>query len=347
MTFVDKQWLLRAPQANPFWHQRLPFIDFRAMLNPHQIYGYGFLMQGSALQEEIDRLAQLVADKVALSIPMVEADTAAARNSEDFGGGHLKIDPARIFQKKSDRTIFTPIQVTTGPSPGDIQVLQEFQTFYEMCTSVNEWSTGTGESQTRKTKAEAEIKASASQSQFSDIAQYMEEHSLSPFIQMIWELTIQFETALGSPDLMDMLQDSPDALQALQGFAQMPPEERLAKMSLDAEFRVDGVTRSVTRQQRLDRMMNLIKFMAGDQTMSALLDKTAVLQEVLTDLQMPRTMVLSQADAILQQAMASTIQMLQQQIAGPPPGQAPRGSRSRARRRRRPTSRGRRRISPG
>ena len=321
MTFVDKQWELRAPQANPFWHQRIPFIDFRSMLNPHQLYGYGFLMQGSPLQDELDRLAQLLADKVNLSIPMVEADTAAARNSEDFGGGHLKIDPARIFQKKSDRTIFTPVQVCNGPTPGDVQVFQLFQELYEMTTSVNEWSTGTGESQTRKTKAEAEIKAAASQSQFSDIAQYMEEHSLSPFIQMIWELCIQYDTQWGMPDFLDMFSDNPEVQQALVAYSQMPPEERLAKMSFEGEFRVDGVTRSVTRQQRLDRMMNLIKFMSGDQVMSALIDKKAALQEMLTDLQMPRTMVLSQSDAVLQEAMAATLQMLQQQIAGPPPGQ--------------------------
>lgn len=326
-TFVDKQWLLRPPQENPWWHQRIPFIDFRSMLNPHQLYGYGFLMQGSALQEEIDRMTQLLVDKAHLSVPMVEADTSAARNSEDFGGSHMKIDPARIFQRKTDRIIFTPVQITQGPTPGDMQLVEFLERCYEMTTSVNEFTTGQNQTTTRKTKAEVEIKASASQSQFSDIGQYMEEHSLSPFIQMIWELTIQFETALSSPKLMEMFEDNPPAGQLMMAFSQMPPEERWAKMSLDAEFRVDGVTRSVTRQQRLDRLVNFLKLAAGDPSgmMMKLVDLRTVLQEAMQDLQMPTNTVLPEANAILQQAEQAVLQMLQQQIAGPPPGEAPPG----------------------
>jgi hypothetical protein len=45
------------------------------------------------------------------------------------------------------------------------------------------------------------------------------------------------------------------------------------------------------------------------------------MQEVLDDLQMPRTMILPQADAVLQQAEQAVLAMLQQQIMWPPPGQ--------------------------
>jgi hypothetical protein len=322
-TFVDKQWLLRPPQENPWWHQRIPFIDFRSMLNPHQLYGYGFLMQGSPLQAEIDRVTQLVVDKVSLSVGMVEADTSAARNSEDFGGSHLKVDPARIFTRKGERQIFTPVKLTEGPTPADMQVLEMLQRFYEMTTSVNEFTTGQNQTTTRKTKAEVEIKASASQSQFSDIGQYMEEHSLSPFIQMIWELSIQFDGGNLNPKLLDMFSDSPQAQQLLIAFSQMPAEERWAKMNLEAEFRVDGITRSVTRQQRLDRLVNLIKLFSGDPVMGAIIDKRVIAQEVMDDLQMPRTIIMDDADAILQQAMAATLQNIEMQLSGqaPPPGQ--------------------------
>lgn len=315
-TFCDKQWLLRAPQENPFWHQRIPFIDFRSMLNPHQIYGYGFLMQGSSLQEEADRMLQLMIDKAHLSVPMVEVDTAAAKNSEDFGGSHLKIDPMRMFQKRSgDRTLFTPVKVTDGPSVADTQVYNLILQAREASTGVNEYATGQNQNTTRKTAKEVEIKVSASDSQFNDIGQYMEEHSLSPLIQMVYELSIQYENNLASPELMKLLADNPLAQQMVTAFASMPLEQRWAMMSLEAEFRVDGVTRMVTRQQRLDRLVNFLKLIGMDQTMSMIVDKRTLMQDAIVDFGQKSTIILPQSEAIMQAAEAAILMQFQQMIA--------------------------------
>ncbi|HXU01447.1 MAG TPA: hypothetical protein VN903_10660 [Polyangia bacterium] len=327
-TFCDKQWLLRAPQENPYWHQRIPFIDFRSILNPHQIYGYGFLMQGSSLQEEIDRMLQLMVDKSHLAVSMVEMDTSALKNSEDAGGSHLKIDPMRIFQKRSgDRTIFTPVKVSDGATVADMQVYSALQQARENSNNVNQYATGNNEDSTRKTAKEVEIKVSASDSQFNAVGQYMEEHSLSPLIQMVYELSIQYENNLASPQLMKLLQDNPIAQQMVTAFASMPLEQRWAMMSLEAEFRVDGVTRMVTKQQRLDRLVNFLKLIGMDQTMAMLVDKRTLLQEAIVDFGQKSTIVLPQSDAILQAAEAAILMQLQQVIAmqmgvgGQQPGQ--------------------------
>lgn len=330
-TFVDKQWLLRPPQENPFWHQRLPFIDFRAMLNPHQIYGYGFLTQGSLLQFEIDRVLQLMIDKMTLSVGMAEADAGALKNSEDAGGSHVKVDPARIWWRKNqERAIFFPIKITEGPTTADAQVYQLLQQAREMTTNVNEWSTGQNQSTTRKTAKEAEIKVSASQSQFNDIGQYMEEHSLAPFVQLIWELSIQYEN-FQDPELLERFADNANAQQLLAAFAAMKPEERWAKMNMDAQFRVDGITRQVTRQQRLDRLINFLKFASGNQATAAIIDWRTVLQEAMVDFEMPSNMVLPQDQAVLQAAEQAAIAMFMNMVSGqgqpgqpgqpPPPGQ--------------------------
>lgn len=325
ITFCDKQWCLRRPEENPFYHQDVPYLLARPMLNPHQVYGYGFLMQTAKIQDEMDRTLQVMIDKMHLSVPMVEADISAARNPEEFGGDHLKVSPARIITKKSgDRKIFTPVEGFTPPTEWEVQVYRLLQEAFGMDTSVNEYSAAGTESTNRKTKAEVEIKVSASQNAFNAVGQYMEEHFLSPMVKMIYELSIQFEQGFTSPRLMRMFGDDTEAQQILMALSAMPLAERWENMNLDAEFRVDGVTLQVTRQQRLDRLMNFLKIMGGDPQMVTLIDKRELLRDLLILFDLPKTMVLQQSDAMLQAAEQAVIAQFAMAMSGQgQPGQPP------------------------
>jgi hypothetical protein len=325
-TFVDQQWCIRRPEENPWWHQDSPFLMFRPMLNPHQIYGYGFLMQGAKLQSELDRLLQVMVDKAHLSLPMVEADSTAAKNSEDFGGDHLKITPARIFQKKSvDRPIFTPVDLGRNAqvSEWEVELYRLIMESFTMTTGVNEFVTGQQQSTNRKTKAEVEVRVSASQQNFNDVGQYVEEHALSPLVKMVYQLTLQFEQTLASPNVMKMLSDNPQAQQLLQRINGMPLAQRWSILDLDASFRVTGITLQVTRQQRLDRLMNFLKALSADPQMAMVVDKRRLLRLLLLYFNLDSTLVLPQSDAILQAFEASTLAQFFQppQQAGQEEGQ--------------------------
>ena len=226
-TFCDKQWTLRKPQENPFWHQENPFLMMRPMLNPHQVYGYGFLMQSARIQDEMDRTLQVMIDKMHLSVPMVEADISAARNPEEFGGDHLKVEPARIITKKSgDRQIFKPVEGFLPPTEWEIQVYRLLQEAFGVDTNVSEWATGDEGPQVRKTKAEAQIKVSASQQSFNAVGQYVEEHGLSPMVKRVYQLSIQYENNFTDPKLMKMFAQDPQAQQILSALSTLPLPER-------------------------------------------------------------------------------------------------------------------------
>jgi hypothetical protein len=336
-TFVDQQWCIRRPEENPYWHQRSPFILFRPMLNPHQIYGYGFLMQGAKLQSELDRLLQVMVDKAHLSLPMVEADPTAAKNSEDFGGDHLKITPARIFQKKSvDRPIFTPVDLGRNAmvNEWEVELYRLIMESFTMTTGVNEFVTGQQQTTNRKTKAEVEVRVSASQQNFNDVGQYVEEHALSPLVKMVYQLTLQFEQTLASPQVVKLLSDDQQAQQLVARINAMPLPQRWSILDLDAAFRVTGITLQVTRQQRLDRLMNFLKALSADPQMAMVVDKRRLLRLLLQYFNLDSTLVLPESDAILQAFEASTLaQFFQppQQEGGAPgeqqagPAQGPQG----------------------
>ncbi len=333
-TFADTQWCLRRPEENPFWHQNVPFIHFRPMLNPHQVYGYGFLMQGSSLQSELDRLLQVMIDKAHISMPMVEADTTALRNSEDLGGDHLKITPARIFQKKGvDRNIFTPVDLGRNAQVNEWEValFNKVMECFTMTTGVNEFVSGQQQTTNRKTKAEVEVRVSASQQNFNDVGQYVEEHALSPLVKMVYLLTLQFEQTLTSPRVMKMFADDPQKMQLITSINAMPLPQRWDTLDLDAAFRVTGITLQVTRQQRLDRLMNFLKALSADPQMAMVVDKRTLLRLLIQYFNLDNNLVLPQSDAILQAFEAGMLQQFfqipqqqaeaQQQQGQQPPNQ--------------------------
>lgn len=330
-TYVDQQWCIRRPEENPFWHQDPPVLWFRPMLNPHQVYGYGFLMQGSKLQSELDRLLQVMIDKAHLSVPMVEADPTAARNSEDFGGDHLKITPARIFQKKSvERPIFTPVDLgrNAAVNEWEVELYRLIMESFTMTTGVNEFVTGQQQTSNRKTKAEVEVRVSASQQNFNDVGQYMEEHALSPLVKMVYQLTVQFEQTLNSPRVQKLLSDNDQGLQVLAAINRQPLPQRWDTLDLDASFRVTGITLQVTRQQRLDRLMNFLKALSADPQMAMVVDKRKLLRLLLLYFNLDSTLVLPQSDAILQAFEASMLAQMfqppqQEGEGGSAPGMEP------------------------
>jgi hypothetical protein len=325
-TFVNKNFCVRMPERNPFFHRSNPFIFIRAKLLPHQIYGAGLLAQTMKLQAEMDRVLQLIIDKVHLSVPMVEADETAMRNPEQIMGDHPKVVPGKIWRKKGgpDRKIFTPVEGYLPPNEWELQAYQLLQTAFQMYAQNNEFASGQTLTTNRKTKEEVQARTSAAQQNFNDAAQYIEKTALTPLVNRIYQLTVQFVEDFDDPGLMDLLADNPEDQQAVQALSNMSAAERWNAMRLDTEFEVNGVTREVTRQNLLQRLQGFLQLIEADQSLAMLLDKRWELREILQGFEFGQEAVLPQADAMLQAQQTAMLQAIQnpqpQQTA---PGGAP------------------------
>ena len=317
-TIVNKQWLIRKPQRNPYLHMGDPYIWVRGKLLPHQIYGYGLLGQTMRLQGEIDRTLQMMIDRLHLCVPMYEVDTSMLANPEQVQGDHVRFTPGKIFKKKRGaqpgQTIFTATQTAEPMNPAELQIYQTLLQAFQMFANNNEWATGNPESTQRKTKEEVQARSSAAQENYNEAAQYIEQTALTPMVNMVYKLMIQFEDQYDDQELLDQFADQPEDQQALVSLASMTAEERWNAMKLDTEFEVNGVTRDITRQQRIQQIQTFMQMVGADPTLSQLVDKAWLLRELLQDLNLPRAMVLPNADAMIQ---AQQQQMIQQ--AGQPP----------------------------
>lgn len=302
-TFVNKQWCIRMPERNPLLFATSPFIEFKALMLPNQIYGYGLLAQAARLQFEMDRVLQAMVDKVHLSVSMLEMDPSALRKPEEAGGGKIKVVPGKVWIKKAgDRKIFNRVEGFEPPNEWEIQLYQIIRGLFEETTGVNEWVTGAQQSTVRKTKSEVELRANASQQSFNESAQYIESSALSPMVNLVYQLMLQFEDEYDDPELLSQFEDQPAQKQLLMSLPGMTLEERWNALRVTTEFKVDGVTRDITRQNVLQRLQSFLAMIQADPTLSGILDKSTLLRLLLQNFDLPNRLVLGQADAMIQSA---------------------------------------------
>lgn len=318
-TFAEKQWCIRYPTPNMFRHKMAPFIMFRPEEQPHQVYGYGLLQPSSRIHDAMVRHTNIVLDKLLLTVPCVEIDPLAARNPEELMGDKVHYFPGKTFQRKSaERQIFYPVQGFEPPTEVDLMMLDKLSFFYDMGTAVNEFVTGQTVTTNRKTKEEVQARTQAAQTTFNSAAEFIENNALSPLLKMIYYLVIQFIDDYDDETLLKMFGDDPGARDFALSLKGLSDEERWKAMYLDAEFRVTGITNTITRQDRLNRIMGWLKSIQAYPQLMALVDLRGLQRFLMLNFDVPKELLLPQADALMQ---AIEQQQLQQLMQPPQPDQ--------------------------
>jgi hypothetical protein len=323
-TFVGKgkTRIIRAPQKNPFKHGMAPFIVITPGLAPHQLYGWGLIRSVTLVQDGINKIFNLMMDKAALAVPQTIVYQNALKNpAQDFEGDVIKFAPGKVWVGKDpERPPVEIVEMSKGVEQSDVELFQILNQIYDTATGVNEFATGTQTSTNRKTRTEVEIRAGATQQIFNDVAQHIEENALSPLIKMVYLLTVQFEDQYQDTSLVRMFGDSEESLGILMSLQAMDPDSRWAAMFLDAEFRVNGVSLSITRQDRLNRITGFIQSLSVDPTMGMIIDKVELMREWVKDYDFPRDIVLPLGEALVQAAQMAQLQMMMQQMGLMPAG---------------------------
>lgn len=318
-TFVNKKTMIRRPQANPFRHGNAPFVVFHPTLAPHQLYGYGLLTSGSLIHDALNRGFNIIMDKMMLQVPTVQAYPSSLRNPSELGQDNEKFYPGKTWLGRDpEKPIFVPVDGFQPPSQEDFAVVDKLTSFYDQSTGVNEFATGTPQTDNRKTKEEVQERVGATQQVFNDAAQQIEESGLSPMIQMMYYLMVQFEMDYADPNLLQMFGEQQQPI--IQQLATLSPEQRWQAMYLDAEFRVTGVSLMITRNDRIQRMVNWKQMISADPAMNALVNRREEMRWWMRQFDIPQEFLLDPEMAAIQAEET----MLLMQILGPQMG-APQG----------------------
>ena len=151
---------------------------------------------------------------------------------------------------------------------------------------------------------------------FNDAAVFIESDALSPLLEMVYSLMIQFEDQYDDTQLLRMMGEKPVQVQALAALKTMSPEERWEAMQLDGEFKVVGITNKITQQDRMNRLMNFMRVAQADPTLNVLIDKFEELRMWRLLLDLPKELLLDQTDAVLQALQQAQLAVIMGQAQG-------------------------------
>ena len=312
MTFVNKTFLIRRPETNPYRHRMLPFVVFSAANQPHQVYPYGILKQGLLIHDAVNRHTNVTLDKQMLNAPMAEADPQAARNPEQLMGSSPSIKPGKILLRKSaDKQILYPVTGFAPPTQEDFAIVDRMKQEYASAVGANEFvSSGVAGTPERKTKEEVQTKTQAGQQVFNAVATHIEQAAISPLLKMIYFLAVQYEQNFSDQTLAKMVGDDQEAQQFLQQIAQLDDASRWEAMYLDAEFRCTGISMAISRQDKLNRLTTLNKIAAANPYVGIFIDNPVQMRLFLQLLDLPKDVMVSNWQQMMSMVQNAQIQQM-------------------------------------
>ncbi len=314
ITFINKTFVIRRPETNPYRHRMLPFVLFTSANQPHQVYPYGILKQGLLIHDAINRHTNVTLDKQMLNAPMAEADPQACRNPEQLMGSAPAMKPGKILLRKSaDKQILYPVEGFSAPTQEDFAIVDRLKGEYASAVGSNEFvSAGVAGTPERKTKEEVQQKTQAGQQVFNAVATHIEQSAISPLLKMIYFLAVQYEQNFSDQTLAKMVGEDAEAQQFLAQVSQMDDASRWEAMYLDAEFRCTGISLAISRQDKLNRLTTLNKIAAANPYVGIFIDNPVQMRLFLQLLDLPKDVMVSNWQQMMGMVQNAQIQQMMQ-----------------------------------
>lgn len=257
-TIADDRYLIQPPTKNPFWHGESPFVVAPLIRVPGSVWHKALMDAPTRHNIALNELYNLMVDAGMMAtygIKQYRPDWAA--NDEAFSEGFY---PGMT------------VEASAACPPGG-KVLERVDTASMSQESLAMFNLMSGEFNssaltndlrmgvmpTRAVKATEVVEASQSiTSVFSGIAKVTEETFIEPIITKGWKVTLQHMNDLSTPELQSLLGvDRALALDALS------PEERFAESIGKHQFRVFGVSRTLSKMKDFRKLTAFLQTISG------------------------------------------------------------------------------------
>lgn len=184
---ANEKYMIRS-QDNPFDHQKPPYIPVVAISYPHRgAWGISLVESIVKIQYAYNNIINLGIDNLNFSInKMFEYQPSNLVNPR----GLTSMYPGKMVAKHTPAQAITEIR-TTGLGTDSFMVMDLLQSEIQKGTAVTEFIMGSGGK--TKTATEAELKTAQAQGTFDTMARDIETNSLTPTIQMAFDLLVQFD----------------------------------------------------------------------------------------------------------------------------------------------------------
>lgn len=315
---ADRKYLIRAPDANPFWHGKRPFIRVAPNSKPFAPYGKTLIEDIAGLARQLTELGNLVFDAAVMdAIHVWEVNRDAMQYPAQLAGGWR---PGLLLDRVGSEQILTTAEKPYSASQLTLPVFSRWSTEIENNAGVTADVMGHVGRGPRRTATEAEGQKVQSAQFLSNLAASIETDGIAPLAEMSLKTIVQY-----MPSMLYMTERYRDMLGVQEAaiLATMSHQERYRYLCTQHTVRGRGVAGIFTRQEDLGRVLQFMQVLQMFPQWAGRINEEAVLRKVMEGLGWEADdVILSEAE---QQAKVQALQAQQAMQGQEQPG-ALRGS---------------------
>ncbi len=254
MTVANERFILRQPQANPFWHLKSPFVKIPLIRVPNSVWHRALFDGPVEINLTLNELWSLMIDGAIGAVwGTRQLKTDALENPEEVSAG---VPQGKTLQIKSG--VLAPGEkvmedVTNGSVPQEsLAMFQLLSSSFAESAMSNELRLGnfTG----RSVKATEVVEASqAIGSLLEGIARNV-ERGVGEILHLVWMVAIQHIELMDPALLIESLGPGPALF-----LMRTPPEARKEMFESPISFRVSGMSALIGRTKDFQKMMALLQ----------------------------------------------------------------------------------------
>lgn len=251
---ANNKYLVRRPEANPFWHGR-DWVLFAPLVPvPLSPYGRSYMEDFGSIAKTFNELTNMILDAVhTAALKAFVVVPAMLRDPGQLAGG---ISPNKVFylEEGFKAEDFLKEVALGGVNPDAINIWKALKTELSETAKMNDIGLGQFAPNSRTSATEVQNTQQNSTAMIRSVADTVENTFLNPLLEMVWKTGLQH----CSPN-DKLLQDAagPAMFKALLGQKRELAGRRLT-------FQAQGISRLIERAATLRSLIQLMQVVAGN-----------------------------------------------------------------------------------
>lgn len=296
---ADKNWLIRGPEKNPFWHGKDWMVYAPLVTAPLSVYGRTYMEDFGSLSATFNELTNLLLDATRTSAMKAYAIVPGMlKNPEQIKEG---LSPNKVFELEDGYRAedFAKALDLGTLDPASIQMWMSIKSELREAADINEIGMGQFAPKGRTSATEVAQTTESSSALIRSVAQTIEGRWLNPTLDLVWKTGLQHCSA-SDMNLANAV--GPDLFGALM----MRRKELIQR---PVTFQAQGISLLLQKSKMLKSVLQLMGIIASNQLLLAEFMKRCDLGKLLTllfqlsDIDM-RKMQLSEREKMIQQFAA-------------------------------------------
>lgn len=321
MVVGNGQFLIRGPEANPYWHGKDWLTFCPLVTTPLSVYGRSYMEDFGSIAQTFNKLTNLILDAVQMSTMKAFACVPSMlANPEQLSSG---ITPNKLFLLEEGVPVadFMKAIDLGHMGPESLQVWQAIKGELSEAADINEIGLGQFAPKGRTSATEISQTQESSSALIRSVAQTIETRWLSPTLDLVWQTGIQH---LSASDKQLAAACGEDLFPVL-----MKRKRELANRPYT--FQAHGISATIQKGRTLKALLQLMAFMSQSPELLAEFMKVVDLNKFmkllfrLSDIDITR-LTMTEREKMIQQTTQAFQQAAQNQQAAPggnaPPGAA-------------------------